>query len=284
MRRTLCACVLGLLLAGAAAAGSQAPPDDDTIWCQFIAWFRGAPPGTDPFGGHAAALRAGGVSRTEARRRLEVVGRLLNERTDWIELYFDKVYARDVTGNPARDRFNAAPSALLIKTIEGLPRGTALDVGMGQGRNAVFLAVQGWRVTGVDLSGEAIAAALRNADQAEAQLEAIKTGYAEFDFGIAKWDLIVLAFAWAPVRDPLFVERLRCSLRPGGRIVFEHFIDDPEHPHPVASHPLQAGQLRELFTGFRILQYEEVAGTGDWGGPKSRLVRMVALKPPLRPN
>jgi SAM-dependent methyltransferase len=280
MRRTFCALVLGFLLAGAATTGAQAPPDDESVWCDFIAWFRGAPPGTDPFGGHAAALRADGVSPAETRRRLGVIDRLLNERTDWIELYFDKVFAR-VTGDPATDRFTTAPNALLIKAIEGLPRGTALDAAMGEGRNAVFLSLQGWRVTGFDLSGEAVAAALRNADHAETEFDAVKASYADFDFGIAKWDLIVLTYAWAPVADPAFVRKLRCSLRPGGRIVFEHFVDDPARPHPAAVRSLKPGQLRELFKDFEILHYQEAGGLGDWGGPGNRLVQMIAVRPSM---
>src|SRR5687767_6379481 len=45
-----------------------------------------------------------------------------------------------------------APSKLLIEVTQGRKRGTALDLGMGQGRNAIYLAGQGWEVTGVDIS------------------------------------------------------------------------------------------------------------------------------------
>jgi 2-polyprenyl-3-methyl-5-hydroxy-6-metoxy-1,4-benzoquinol methylase len=279
MRRTLCACVLGLLLAGAAATGAQAPLDDETIWCQFIAWFRGAPPATALLDDHAAALQTAGVPRAEARRRIGVIARLLNERSDWIELYFDKVYSREIIGDPKADRFNSAPSPLLIRAIHGVPRGTALDAAMGQGRNAVFLALQGWRVTGFDLSGEAVAAALRNADHAETEFHAVKASFEGFDLGIAKWDLVVMTFAWAPVTDPAFLHRLRCSLRPGGRIVFEHFVETAARPQLTAIRALKPGQLRELFKEFRLDLYEEVDDVGDWGGPGSRLVRMIAVKP-----
>jgi 2-polyprenyl-3-methyl-5-hydroxy-6-metoxy-1,4-benzoquinol methylase len=150
---------------------------------------------------------------------------------------------------------------------------------MGQGRNAVYLAERGWKVTGFDLSAVAIESATANATRAGVQIDAVKASYADFDFGTAKWDLIVLTFAWAPVEDPAFVARLRTSLRPGGRIVFEHFVDDPQNPRPPAMHALEPGQLRELFTGFRQDRYEELLGLGDWGGPDMQLVRMVAVKP-----
>jgi SAM-dependent methyltransferase len=134
-------------------------------------------------------------------------------------------------------------------------------------------------VTGFDLSAEAVAAAGKNAREAGATLNAIKATYADFDYGTVKWDLIVLAFAWAPVTDPAFVSKLHGSLRPGGRIVFEHFIDDPARPRPPVMYALKPGQLKEIFKDLRMERYEEVDGVGDWGGPGQRLVRMIAVKP-----
>ena len=46
--------------------------------------------------------------------------------------------------------FNRKPNALLAQAIEGLPPGKALDVGVGEGRNAICLAKRGWDVTGID--------------------------------------------------------------------------------------------------------------------------------------
>jgi 2-polyprenyl-3-methyl-5-hydroxy-6-metoxy-1,4-benzoquinol methylase len=150
---------------------------------------------------------------------------------------------------------------------------------MGQGRNAVYLATQGWKVTGFDVSGQAVKAAAANAAKAGVRLDAVKASYADFDFGTAKWDLIVLIFAWAPVDDPAFVDRLRTSLKPNGRIVFEHFLDDPTAPRPPAMHALKPGQLRGAFTGFRLERYEELTDLADWGGPDMLVVRAVAVKP-----
>lgn len=88
----------------------------------------------------------------------------------------------------------------------------------------------------------------------------------------------MIAFAWAPVSDPTFVSRVKRSLRPGGLVVFEHFIDDEAHPHPPMVRALKPNELRRFFCGFDIEFYEETDGIGDWGGPGSRLVRMIARK------
>ena len=150
---------------------------------------------------------------------------------------------------------------------------------MGQGRNAVYLAQRGWNVTGFDISGGALAAAESNAKKAGVSITTTKASYDNFDFGTGKWDLIVLTFAWAPMSDPAFVARLGTGLRKDGRIVFEHFLDRPEQPRPDGVRALKPGQLRSIFSAFAIESYEESEGTGDCGGPGSRLVRAIARKP-----
>jgi SAM-dependent methyltransferase len=203
---------------------------------------------------------------------------MMRDRSDWVELYYDKIYTIPLTGDPASDGFTPDPSAIVVEAVKGLAPGRALDAGAGQGRNAVYLARQGWKVTAFDLSAEALKAARANAAAAGVSLETLKASYADFDYGTDRWDVIVLVFAWAPVDDPAFITRLRTSLRPGGRIVFEHFTDDPANPRPAVMHALKPGHLRGLLSDFRLDRYEEVTDLGDWGGPDSQLVRVVAVK------
>ena len=258
----------------------QTLPDQEEVWSAFLDWFRTASLNGDPFRAYSEKLLKEGTSREEIERQAAIIFRLISERNDWVEIYFDRVYARPVSGDPARDGFNSVPSTVLIEATKELKPGAALDVGMGQGRNAVYLAQQGWDVTGFDISQKAIDAADLNAEKAGVHIKTIKSSYEKFDFGTEKWDLIVMIFAWAPVSDPDFVTRLHTSLRRGGRIVFEHFIDDSERPYAGPIRALQPGKLRTFFGDFRIERYEEEEGIGDYGGPGSHLVRMVAQKKP----
>lgn len=277
-RRWIVAVVIALMpLAGLAA---QALQDDESVWKAFITWFKTAPAVRgNPVAAYSAVLQKAGTPEGEVKRQAGVVMRMImGGRSDWIEPLYDMTFSKLLTGDPETDGFTGAPSAILVDTVKGLTPGTALDAGMGQGRNAVHLAGKGWTVTGFDLSAEAIKSAYANAAKAGVRIDAVKASYADFDFGTAKWDLIVLTFAWAPMTDEVFVTRLRASLKRGGRLVFEHFLEDQERPRPPVMQVLKPGQLRDLLKGFRLERYEELTGLADWAGPDTPMVRAVAVK------
>jgi len=265
----------GLLLAGIAAA--QDVPDDNAVWSAFVSWFRTAPEEPDLFGIYAAKLGAEGVPAAEVRRRLEAIVRMFSERIEGAEIFYDRAYSRPVTGNPALDA-PSAPSDFVVDAAKGLKPGTALDLGTGQGRNAVYLAGQGWDVTGLDISQAGLDAAQANAAKAGVGIRTVKCAYEACDLGVDRWDLIAVIFAWAPVQEPSFVARLRASLKPGGVILFEHFIDKPDEPHAPMVRALKPNELKTHFADFELVSYEETEMTADWGGPGSIVVRMVARK------
>ena len=268
-----------LVLSSVAGLAEQSGPERDASWNAFIAWFKTAAPEGNPLAGYADKLRQDGMADADAKAHIAGLMTQLGERSDWIGIYYDKLYGRPLTGNPANDGFSTDPNALVVESIKGLKPGAALDVGMGEGRNAVYLAQQGWTVTGFDISAKAVAATAANAAKAGVRVDAVRASYEDFDFGSNRWDLIVMTFAWAPVTDPAFVARLRAALRPGGRVVFEHFLNAGDHPAAKIIKALKPNELRQCFRGFQIASYEETEDVGDWGGPDTKLVRMVAVAP-----
>jgi 2-polyprenyl-3-methyl-5-hydroxy-6-metoxy-1,4-benzoquinol methylase len=258
---------------------AQISPSDEQVWKAFIAWFKAAPAVPDVFRLYGEELARQGVTREETERRFGIIMRLFATRPEGAEVFYDKTFARPaLTGKPEEDGFASAPSEFLMGSVKDVAAGRALDLGMGQGRNAVALAAKGWSVTGVDVSGEAVAAAAKNAEKAGVKITGIKSDYASFDLGRESWDLVAMIFAWAPIDEAAFVERVRASLKPGGLVVFENFVSTPEQPRAPMVRALPPGATRTAFAGFDIVSYEELTDTGDWGGPGSRLVRMVARK------
>ncbi|HEX8427321.1 class I SAM-dependent methyltransferase [Hymenobacter sp.] len=182
-----------------------------------------------------------------------------------------------LTGKETRVAFNAQPNKLLAETIKGRPPGKALDVGMGQGRNTLFLARQGWDAYGVDIADEAVNLAQDNARKANLRITTFVQDDAEFDFGTNRWDLV--AFIYAGGRN--HVEKVRQSLKPGGLVVIEGFHHDATKVRKIGENVVfDTDELKKLYTaaGFTILRYEENPGIGDFGMQQMRLVKLVAQK------
>jgi 2-polyprenyl-3-methyl-5-hydroxy-6-metoxy-1,4-benzoquinol methylase len=109
-------------------------------------------------------------------------------------------------------------NALLEDGVRTVQPGKALDVTMGQGRNAVFLALRGWEVCGFDVSEEALSRASEAARRSGVRICALQSTAEEFDYGGDGWDLLLLVYAWVPLSDPAFAARLKQSLRRGGLV------------------------------------------------------------------
>jgi len=78
--------------------------------------------------------------------------------------------------------------------VQGIKPGESLDIGIGQGRNSVYLAKHGWDVTGFDVSDEGVAAARLNAQRAGVRVNAVVANAYDFDWGENRWDLIVATY------------------------------------------------------------------------------------------
>lgn len=173
---------------------------------------------------------------------------------------------------------NWAPTPLLVETAEHLEPGVALDLACGTGRNSLWLAANGWRVTAVDGSSNAISILrdrLRelslevNARVADLQQE-------EFRIGVAAWDLIAICFY---LQRNLF-EPAKQGVKPGGLIVATpHLIETGQEP--TASR-LPPGELRTYFKGWEILHYHE--GKSRDPAHHRPSAEIVARRPPGRPS
>lgn len=168
------------------------------------------------------------------------------------------------------------PSALLVSAIEGRTPGIALDIGMGQGRNAVFLATRGYDVTGVDVSDVAVEQARANARARNVRLNAVRSDVDAFDLGKERWDVITSFYmhAWHRRSATDIPTRIYEALRPGGLLAIEGFAEPPNKAG------LQTEQLAKQFGRLRIIRNELVAEFPAWYRPERMpLVFFVAEKP-----
>jgi SAM-dependent methyltransferase len=265
---------LTLWILAAVAAPVTAQTADDDVWKAFMVWLQQAPPLNGPVEavqGFGQAVMARGVAAGEANRQTAVVRRLMAERGDWWSLLFDKVYASD------RPSFSQDPSALLVEAVESRPPGRALDVAMGQGRNALFLAQRGWSVTGFDISETGLSVARANASKAGVELRAVRSGLEEFDYGTAEWDLIALIYVPTSAYERSAIATLARALKPGGLLVIENFASDRTAPdrRPVDIDPVD---VRAALSGFEILRFDDRVAMSEWYPQPTRLCRVIARK------
>ncbi|MBA3458172.1 MAG: methyltransferase domain-containing protein [Deltaproteobacteria bacterium] len=190
------------------------------------------------------------------------VGGLEAERSMWNEAY------RKAIG------FKQTANQHLIDTVKGRKPGTALDIAMGQGRNAVFLATKGWKVTGIDISDEGIRVAKEAAAKARVKLTAVQADNETYDFGKDKWDLVTLIYAG---NNPSMIEKIKPSIKKGGVFVVEYFHKDATGSVGIGG--FADGELAMQFAGWKVQKDEVVEDIADWGLRKLKLVRFTAQKP-----
>jgi len=148
-----------------------------------------------------------------------------------------------------KEDFAAEPVKLVKETAKKLKPGRALDLACGTGRNALWLAKQGWLVTGVDGAPTAIDTVRRRAEALGVVVEAKVANLEKREYQIEPnaWDLICICYY---LQRDLFEPAKRGLVFNGIIIAIAH-IDLPNEP--TGQHRLKPGQLAGYFRNFEIL-------------------------------
>lgn len=136
------------------------------------------------------------------------------------------------TSEPSRERWNrrwageervhasTAPSRFLVAEVADLRPGTALDLACGAGRNAVWLAGQGWRVTAVDFSGVALRMARSLAAERAVDAEWIEADVVAWTPPARAYELVCVFYLQLPASErPIALARAAAGVRPGGTLL-----------------------------------------------------------------
>lgn len=166
----------------------------------------------------------------------------------------------------------AAPSAWL-RRFAPTPPGTALDLACGSGRNLIWLADAGWRMTGLDRDSAATAPLRGLAEIVDADVE-----NAAWPLPGRQFDLVVVCnYLWRPLFDTV-----KAAVKPGGWLIWETFADGqqtigrPSRPDFL----LQRGELLRVCGDWRIVAYEDLfESPGDGVNPRF-VQRVAAVRPP----
>jgi SAM-dependent methyltransferase len=127
--------------------------------------------------------------------------------------------------------WTAQANRFLVAEASGLAPGRALDLACGEGRNAVWLAEQGWQATGVDFSAVALAKAERLAEARGVAVDWVRADLLEYEPEPGSRDLVVVFYLQLPAaeRRPI-LRRAAAAVAPDGLLlVVAHDLSNIEH-------------------------------------------------------
>jgi trans-aconitate methyltransferase len=119
--------------------------------------------------------------------------------------------------------WSGRPNAQLVAEVADLSPGTALDLGCGEGADAVWLAARGWQVTGVDWSPTALDRAAGHAEESgvAGRVAWVAADLADWTPPEARFDLVSAHFLHPTAAErPALLARLATSVAPGGTLLW----------------------------------------------------------------
>lgn len=130
---------------------------------------------------------------------------------------WDRVYAE-------REKlWSGNPNGALVAELADIPPGRVLDVGCGEGADAVWLARNGWSVTALEVSGVALDRARRHAADAGVDIAWVHAGLAEAQLPPGSFDLVSAQYPALPRTPDAAAERaLLAAVAPGGTLLLVH--------------------------------------------------------------
>ena len=178
----------------------------------------------------------------------QVVSANEEDRKRWNKRYDTKEYV-----------YGKEPIKFLKDNINILTRGKTLVLAMGEGRNAIFLAENGFDVDGCDISKVAVEKSKSLARENNVKLNAFVADLEKYKIPSNKYDLITCIY----YTQKNLIPQIKNGLKKGGMVLFETYtIDQLEYgadaPGPKnPAYLLRHNELLDFFRDFHILYYRE---------------------------
>lgn len=153
--------------------------------------------------------------------------------------------------------YGKLPAKFLAENFHFLkPESQVLDIGIGEGRNAVFLASKGHKVTGIDISKNGILKAKKLAKKNNVRIKTIHGSIYKYPFQKEKFDAIICFY----FVDRKLNQKLLDWLRPGGILIYEAFLESKKSKTEINEQNsfLKSGELLKMFgNSVKVLKFEE---------------------------
>ncbi len=177
------------------------------------------------------------------------------------------------------------PDPTLAAVVAELRPGTALDLGSGDGRNAVWLAQAGWTVTGADFSVVALERAAARAAREGVSVDWVQRDLLAWTPDAAAYDLVTLFFIHLPAAERRGVyARAAAAVAPGGTLLvvahdrtnLAHGVGGPQDPDVLFT---AAEAAAELPAGFEVVRAEATRrGAGEDAGARAPIDAVMVAR------
>jgi SAM-dependent methyltransferase len=129
--------------------------------------------------------------------------------------------------------WGAGPNRFVTEEVTALAAGRAIDLGAGEGRNAIWLAERGWKVTAVDFSAAGLARAGRLAAERGVSVDWVQADLLDYKPAPGGYDLVLIAYIHLPAASLAGVFRsAAAAVAPGGTLlVIGHDRDNITRGH-----------------------------------------------------
>ena len=166
--------------------------------------------------------------------------------------------------------FGEKPIPFLADNVHLLPKGKVLDIAMGEGRNGVYLATQGFEVLGLDISEKGLEKAHNLAKKNKVTIETKVVDLESFTLEPNSYDVILCTYY---MQKDLF-KQFQSALKPGGMIVVETYnVDYLKYAQFSRKWALDTNEMLDIFKGLRVIRYQ------DYDDGKEAYSSIIAQKP-----
>ncbi|MDH3294359.1 MAG: class I SAM-dependent methyltransferase [Acidimicrobiia bacterium] len=149
--------------------------------------------------------------------------------------------------------WSVEPNGLFAEVVNGFDRqGRAVDLACGEGRNALWLATQGWDVTAVDFSAVGVDRGRAYGAEHGIDVDWKVADLTTWDLGRRAWDLLAHVYLhWGPAEREPFLDGCAAAVAPGGHlVVIGHDRTNIEHGHGGPQDPALLTTAEELRARF----------------------------------
>jgi tellurite methyltransferase len=185
-------------------------------------------------------------------KRYELLSGVRKTTKNDTKAFWDKKYSN------TQYLFGKKPAKFLAKNFDYIKQGAhVLDMGMGEGRNAVFLARKGYKVTGVDISSVAVKKSRALAREFGVRINGIVASLEKYRIPDGTLDAIICFY----YVDRNLNKKMTKWLKPGGVLIYEAYTDLQRQIKGYQKYDkrylLRSSELLTMFPKMKVLKYEE---------------------------